>query len=212
VSLRFPYLTRPSHRPVVPLGGVLYRRYPIFPVNIIAPNATTVRDGLLDTGADDTIYPESIAQSLAIDLTGALEGEARGIGGPSLRIRFATVRLRITDFKETCEWDAIVGFAPLAMGRMLFGPSDADASCCFFKTCALRRQPAKPPQKLAGRLAGCPPWLGSQLSWTRPYGSPNPSSPNAAQAQRRGEVIYCRSPKASPSRLQDLLDLLRLVP
>ncbi len=121
MSLRFPFLTRPASRPVIPLGGSLYRQYPIFAVTICGPAGATVRDGRLDTGADDTIFPETIAHSLGIDLHSAPEGEASAVGGAILRLRYAFATLRVTDFKETCEWQAIIGFAPFAMSRMLFG-------------------------------------------------------------------------------------------
>jgi len=84
-------------------------------------HGSIVRDGLLDTGANDTVCPDVLAPLLGLDLTNAPEGEATGAGGPVLIVRYATVRLRITDMKETCEWDAIVGFAPLGMSRVLLG-------------------------------------------------------------------------------------------
>src|SRR5207253_2178147 len=95
--------------------------FPIFPVVIGTAYGSVVRDGLLDTGADDTVCPESIAPVLGLDLTSAPEGEAAGAGGSVLRVRYATVRLRITDTKESCEWDALVGFALLRKSWMLLG-------------------------------------------------------------------------------------------
>ena len=121
VPLRFPYVRRPSRRPVVPLGGVLFRNYPEFAVTITTPTGRAIRDGLLDTGADDTVCPESLAHVLGIDLTSAPDGEARGVGGQVIRVRYATVTLNVTDFRESCEWQAIVGFVPVAMPRVILG-------------------------------------------------------------------------------------------
>ncbi|MBI1915957.1 MAG: hypothetical protein HYS12_14665 [Planctomycetes bacterium] len=121
MPLHFPYLRRPSRRPVFPLGGALYRFFPIFPVIISTAHGSIVRDALLDTGANDTVCPDILAPLLGLDLTNAPEGEASGAGGSVLPVRYATVRLRITDTKETCEWDALVGFAPLGMSRALLG-------------------------------------------------------------------------------------------
>ncbi len=121
MPLRFPYLRRPSLRPVYPLGGILYRYFPIFAVVVSTPQASIVRDGLLDTGANDTVCPDFLAPLLGVDLTQAPEGSAYSAGGFVLPVRFATVHLRITDTKETCEWEAMVGFAPLKMNRVLLG-------------------------------------------------------------------------------------------
>src|SRR5262245_4534321 len=121
MPLHFPYLRRPSRLPVYPLGGVQYRYFPIFPVIVSNPQGSFVRDGLLDTGANDTVCPDILAQQLGVDLTNAPEGEARGAGGQVLQVHYATVTLRISDGKETCVWDASVGFAPLVGKEILLG-------------------------------------------------------------------------------------------
>src|SRR5207302_5653214 len=107
LALRFPYLVRPSSRPVIPLGGIMARTYPQFAVVLATAHKTAVYDGLLDSGADDTILPVDLAPVLGIDLTQSPEGEARGFAGATQRCQYAFVRLRITDTRETCVWDAM---------------------------------------------------------------------------------------------------------
>src|SRR5205823_3792678 len=119
MPLRFPYLQRPTRRPVPPLGGVRFRHFPIFPIVVSRTGAAVIRDGLLDTGASDTVCDDRLAQSLGIDLTNTPDGEARGAGGHVMTLRYATVSLRITDQRETCVWDALVGFAPLGSNEVL---------------------------------------------------------------------------------------------
>lgn len=121
MPLHFPFVRRPARRPVYPLGGVRYRFLPIFAVVLSTSGGSIIRDGLLDTGANDTVCPDTFAPSLGVDLTQAPEGEASGAGGTVLPVRYATVQLRITDTKESCVWDAIIGFAPLGANRVLLG-------------------------------------------------------------------------------------------
>jgi len=100
---------------------VYHRWYPIFPVRVGHAATSILRDGLLDSGSDDTVCPEDVAQALGIDLTNAPEGDAGGVGGAIVRVRYATVTLRITDGNEDCEWQAMVGFAPTGRRRLLLG-------------------------------------------------------------------------------------------
>ncbi len=121
MALRFPYLVRHSSRPVIPLGGILFRTYPQFAVVLATVHKTAIYDGLLDRGADDTILPVDLASVLGVDLTQAPEGEARGFAGTTQRCRYASVRLRITDTHESCVWDALVAFVSVPMKRLLLG-------------------------------------------------------------------------------------------
>ena len=121
MPLRFPYLVRPSPVPVYPLGGALTRSYPIFPVDVTGMLSHKLGEGLLDSGSDDTILPANLAPVLGVDLHNAPEGEAKGMGGLPLRYRYATVRLHVTDLRDTCEWDAIVGFVNLPLRRLVLG-------------------------------------------------------------------------------------------
>jgi hypothetical protein len=65
---------------------------------------------MIDSGADDTVFPESVAAIIGIDLTQAPTGQAAGIGGQPLLVRFAHLELRITDGTEFRAWPACVGF------------------------------------------------------------------------------------------------------
>jgi hypothetical protein len=90
-------------------------------VSLIGPHDTVVREALLDTGADDTVFPESVAAKVGLDLTNAPTGEATGVGaGPSV-LRYAQVRLRVTDGHEFREWPAWVGFTAARLKRPLLG-------------------------------------------------------------------------------------------
>ncbi|MBI3468136.1 MAG: hypothetical protein HY000_34450 [Planctomycetes bacterium] len=113
--MRFPYLALPTRQPIYPLAGARVRHRPIVPVRIIGPLGSRLRDGSLDSGSDDTLLPRHLARRLGIDMQGAPQGEAKPIGGPSIPYHYATVTLLVTDGRETCQWEATVGFidAPL---------------------------------------------------------------------------------------------------
>jgi hypothetical protein len=119
--MRFPYRAMPTRQPVPPLGGARTRHYPIVPVVLTGPAGAWARDCRLDSGADDTIFPHSAAQALGIDLTGAPLGSASQVGGAPIQYPYAPVTLRISDGQESCEWIALVGFAPLALRWPLLG-------------------------------------------------------------------------------------------
>src|SRR5205809_372346 len=55
-----------------------------------------------------------------IDLTGSLLGESAGVGRTRLSYRCAAVTLRISDGKESCVWQAVVGFidVPRCLGLL----------------------------------------------------------------------------------------------
>jgi hypothetical protein len=78
-------------------------------------------DGCLDSASDDTVFPRALARRLGIDLSGAPQGEAQPAGGPGLPYSYAAVTLRLTDGRETCEWQAAVGFAAVPLRWALLG-------------------------------------------------------------------------------------------
>lgn len=121
MALIFPYALYRVRRPVLPLGGALARRYPVLPIILQTPTGGLIKDALLDPGADDTILPLSHAAALGIDLTQAAEGEAMAVGGGVLRYRYATVTMRVSDARETCVWDAMVGFVNKPLRWILLG-------------------------------------------------------------------------------------------
>lgn len=108
--MRFPYSTRPLRRPAHALGGSTVRHLPLLHVGVEGPTRTFPFQCRLDPGSDDTIFPTALATFVGVDLTGAPEGECQGVGGTVLTYRCATVTLRISDGKEECVWDAVVGF------------------------------------------------------------------------------------------------------
>ncbi len=97
------------------------RPRPVVLVSVVGPAATVVQDALLDTGADDTVFPEALARKLGVDLTNAPIGEASGVGGAPLPVRYAAVELRLTDGREFRRWPALVGFTAARLKQPLLG-------------------------------------------------------------------------------------------
>ena len=107
--------------PVWPLGGRPGRPRPVFSVTVIGPGGGHPIDGLLDTGADDTVFPDFVAANVGLDLSAAPTGGASGVGMVAAAIRYAEVRLRVTDGQELREWPARVGFTAAPLKRALLG-------------------------------------------------------------------------------------------
>jgi hypothetical protein len=76
---------------------------------------------LLDTGSDDAVFPDTLARRIGLDLDGAPQGEAAGVGSGALPLRFAEVRLRLAGAGELREWRALVGFTSGPLNRPLLG-------------------------------------------------------------------------------------------
>jgi hypothetical protein len=123
--MRFPYIAFATRRPVYPLGGTRVRHRPIVPIEVGGPTGVRLLSASLDSGSDDTVFPASLAPRLGIDLTGAPSGEAGAVGGLPIRYHYATVRLRLSDGYEECEWEAIVGFLPAPMRWAVIGHAGA---------------------------------------------------------------------------------------
>jgi hypothetical protein len=119
--LRFPYLPVAVQRPVYPLAGAQVRHYPVINVAVSCASGDLFFDGLVDSAADDTIFPLSVARRLGIDLSNAPLGEARAVGGGTFSYHYAHVTLRVSDGRETCEWDTIVGFLDARLRWALLG-------------------------------------------------------------------------------------------
>ncbi len=117
----YPFYTPAVPVPVWSLGGRFGRPRPVIPVTVIGPTGTAVRDALLDTGADDSVFPEDVAAVIGLDLTKAVAGGASGVGMVGSPIRYAEVKLRLTDGIEFREWPARVGFTPAPLKRALLG-------------------------------------------------------------------------------------------
>jgi hypothetical protein len=69
------YTPCPVRTPVPGLGGLAVVPRPIVPVLVTGPTGSRLRDGLLDTGADETILEPSMAPSIGVDLSTALQRE-----------------------------------------------------------------------------------------------------------------------------------------
>jgi hypothetical protein len=122
MSLLFKYVPVRMRTPAIALGGRATRPKPLIPVTVVGPANTRLLQALLDTAADDTVFPDSLASLLGVDLTGALESEASGVGGlPAVRLRFAQVSLRLATSTERREWPAVVGFTAAPLRFPLLG-------------------------------------------------------------------------------------------
>jgi hypothetical protein len=121
MSLSFPYKVFASPHAVLPLGGRWSRPRPILTVSVIGPSGTAATDGRLDTGADDTVFSERLAARIGLDLSNAPGGQATTATLTKAPLRYAQVRLRITDGKEQREWPAWVGFTPARLKIPLLG-------------------------------------------------------------------------------------------
>jgi hypothetical protein len=121
MAMRFRYGLETAPRPVHSLGGRWVRPRPVILVSVVGPAGTLPRPALLDTGSDDTVFPDHFAALLGVDLANAPTGEAAGVGGQSVQLRYADVTLRLTDGKERREWPATVGFTAVRLRRPLLG-------------------------------------------------------------------------------------------
>jgi hypothetical protein len=117
----FPYFSVFIGRPLVSLGGRTARSLPLVPVTLIGPSGTIVDRARLDSGADDTISRDSDAIKADIDLSHAPGMIGLGVGGALSSVRYAQVRLRLTDGKEFREWPAWVGFTAAPIRQPLLG-------------------------------------------------------------------------------------------
>jgi hypothetical protein len=121
MSLLFAYRFSPGVAPVWPLGGRAGRPRPVVTVGLLGPTGSWTGTALLDTGADDTVFPEAVATVLGLDLANAPAGAASGVGMTTAPIRYAEVRIRLSDGQEFREWPARVGFTPAPLKRGLLG-------------------------------------------------------------------------------------------
>lgn len=119
--LRFAWSPFPLRRPAATLRGAMVRQLPIISTGVEGPLGSFPIDARFDPGSDDTIFPISVAAQAGIDLTGAVLGESAGVGGVRFSYRCAAVTLRISDGKESCIWQAVVGFIDLPRRFGLLG-------------------------------------------------------------------------------------------
>jgi hypothetical protein len=101
---------------------------------LIGPSNTFVDRVLLDSGADDTVFPEAAAAKIGVDLSNAPAGEASGVGAAPVAVRYALLKLRLTDGQEYREWPAWVGFTAARLKQPLLG----FAGCLQFFTATFR--------------------------------------------------------------------------
>lgn len=130
MTLRFRYRAVRTGQPIPSLGGGTQRARCIVDVGVAGAAGTRVTDALLDSGADDCVFPDALAGVLGIDLTSAPTRTLVGLNGPPTVLRYAPVRLLLSDGLEHREWPAVVGFtsAPLAI------PTLGYAGCLRFFT------------------------------------------------------------------------------
>jgi hypothetical protein len=88
---------------------------------LIGPTGTYPRLSLLDPAADDTVFPQQAAAQIGLDLGSAPMGEAAGVGGAKMLVRYAEATLRVTDGREFREWVARIAFSPARLNQPLLG-------------------------------------------------------------------------------------------
>jgi hypothetical protein len=121
MALHFPYHRVAVSQPAFTLGGATSRPRPIVNLGILGPTGSVLREAVLDTGADEIVLVEADAALLGIDLSQAPSNTVGGVGSPPFLVRYATVKLRLSDGVEFREWSASVGFTSARMNRVLFG-------------------------------------------------------------------------------------------
>jgi hypothetical protein len=121
MSLKFSYRLVPMGHAVVPLGGRWARPRAVVGVTIVGPTGSRARDAVLDTAADDTIFSEFVAATIGVDLSNAPSGTASGVGTGNIPVRYAQVRLRLTDGVEQRDWPCWVGFTPVRIPYPMLG-------------------------------------------------------------------------------------------
>jgi hypothetical protein len=110
------------------------RHRPIVPIRIIQSQLSSPIDGCVDSAADDTLFPLRLARRRGIDLAHAPRGEVHAAGHSPLPVNYALVTLLLADGVETCEWEAIIGFADVPLRWPLLG----QAGCLQFFDVELR--------------------------------------------------------------------------
>jgi hypothetical protein len=114
MGFRFPFISVPTARPVVSLGGRHDRPRALIPL-VVANAANLVWRrfrGVLDTGADDTVFHQDTSRLLGIDLSYAPAGQAEGTTGATVPVRYAEVLLQLRSVDgDIVEWRATVAFA-----------------------------------------------------------------------------------------------------
>jgi hypothetical protein len=119
----FPYVVDRARVPQIPLGGGVDRPRPVAAIRLFGPGGGTyIIDGRFDTASDDTVFPLWVSAMIGLDVSQAPEQEVHLVARPQpIRVRFAPVELRLSDGTETCQWPALVGFAPIPGRRALLG-------------------------------------------------------------------------------------------
>ena len=103
MPLNFPFQLVRTTTPPVTLGGRWSIPTPIIEVGIEGPNDTVIRRAVLDTGSHECYFARRIAMMIGIDLAGAPAGHHRGIDGIRHPVRYAPVRLRLSDGRTHLE-------------------------------------------------------------------------------------------------------------
>jgi hypothetical protein len=125
MMLRMPF--RPFHKipiaaPLVPLDAPSIRYRPVVPLRVFSPTSGAtifLGDAFLDSGSDLTVIHSGFAAALQITtFVHQLNHRWKGSNHP---VRFATVRLELSDRTSKVEWPATVGFtdAPITYNCLL---------------------------------------------------------------------------------------------
>lgn len=108
--MKFPFWQIQFQRPSYSLHGRTTRPKPILTVSLVGPVSTVVEDARIDSGSDDTLFPEDLAVKVGVDLSHAPIEVHQSQSSGRLIVRFAEIKLRLTDGIEFREWPAKVGF------------------------------------------------------------------------------------------------------
>ena len=103
-------------------------------VTLVGSGGTKATEALLDTGSDDRVFPDQHAAILGVDLANAPQRVLTGISPGGYSVRYALVRLRLTDGIEFREWPAWVGFTNAPLPH----PTLGYAGCLQFFTATFR--------------------------------------------------------------------------
>ena len=111
------------------LGSVVLR--PVVPITLVGDDVAPASLALVDSGCEHILAAPWLASSVGIDPKRSHRQLDLGIGGQTVEVRFADLRLRLHPFgggdEEFVEWQAEVGFVhrwrptwPILVGQVGF--------------------------------------------------------------------------------------------
>ena len=118
----FPFRVYDTRIPIPSLGGITVRHKPVIPLHVFGPTGMMSVPVLVDSGSDDVILPLVMAKTIGVDLTNAPILQFQSLGGPTIRVRFASVLLQlVANLQQIVRWRAVVGFGVVNVGGQQWG-------------------------------------------------------------------------------------------